>query len=111
LPAAIAFCSAVYWSSPVPALTRLTFTFGYFAWNLVTTSLRVGSQAQTVRLPPFCSAAWTSASETVVPPLPEPSPESSSEPHAARARSAAVARAAIRKGFLLMWGPFRSVIA
>jgi hypothetical protein len=62
LPAAIAFCRAVYWSLPVPALTRLTLTFGYFCWKLATTCLRVGSQAQTVSVPPFCSAAWTSAS-------------------------------------------------
>ena len=52
----IAFCRAVYWSLPVPALTRLTLTLGYFVWKSATTCLRVGSQAQTVSVPPFQAA-------------------------------------------------------
>src|SRR5690606_17961073 len=63
-PALIAFCRAVYWSLPVPALTRSTLTFGYSAWKSVTTLSRVGSQAQTVMVPPSSRAFWRSASET-----------------------------------------------
>ena len=57
MPALIAFCSAVYWSLPVPALTRLTLTLGYFASKSATTCFSVGSQAQTVMLPPVSRAA------------------------------------------------------
>ena len=49
----MAFCSAVYWSLPVPALTRLTLTLGYLASKSATTFLRVGSHAHTVIEPPF----------------------------------------------------------
>src|SRR4051812_45263324 len=56
LPACTAFCSAEYWSLPVPALTRFTCTLGYLAWKSVTTCLRVGSQAHTVIDPPLASA-------------------------------------------------------
>ena len=44
---------AVYCLSPVPALTSLTLTFGYFFSKSATTCFSVGSQAQTVRVPPF----------------------------------------------------------
>src|SRR3954453_18859877 len=63
LPAATAFCRAVYCLSPVPAFTRLILTFGYFFLKPAATSLIVWSQAHTVRLPPLASAAVTSASE------------------------------------------------
>src|ERR1044071_1114936 len=65
LPAFTAFCRAVYSSLLVPALTRLTCTFGYLVWKSATTFFKVGSQAQTVRSPPAVSAACRSASETV----------------------------------------------
>src|SRR4051812_19212001 len=63
--AAMAFCSAVYCLSPVPALTRLILTFGYLVWKSAATFLRVGSHAHTVMSPPVLSAAWMSASDTV----------------------------------------------
>src|SRR3954451_15504100 len=78
LPAFTAFCRAVYSSLLVPALTRLTCTFGYLAWKFSTTFFSVGSQDHTVRLPPAVSAACRSASETVAAwalPLPPPVPE------------------------------------
>src|SRR5690348_1056876 len=108
LPAATAFCTAVYCLSPVPALTRFTLTFGYCCWNAATTCLRVGSQAHTVMLPPLVSAAWTSASETLPPPAapvddeedgddePQPATPSSA------ARAAAVAPRNTRRGCLVM---------
>src|SRR3954453_12529535 len=65
LPAFTAFCRAVYSSLLVPALTRFTWTFGYLAWKSSTTFFKVGSQDQTVRLPPAARAACRSASETV----------------------------------------------
>src|SRR5215203_3914697 len=60
----MAFCSAVYCLSPVPALTRLILTFGYLVWKSAATFLRVGSHAHTVMSPPVASAAWMSASDT-----------------------------------------------
>src|SRR5690348_15172329 len=93
-PAATAFCSAVYCLSPVPALTRFTLTFGYCCWNAATTCLRVGSQAQTVMLPPLFSAAWTSASDTLPPPEPaDDAPDGDEEPQPATPSSAARAAA------------------
>src|SRR5689334_20279352 len=94
LPAATAFCSAVYCLSPVPALTRLTLTFGYFFSKPAATSLIVPSHAQTVMLPPLLSAAVTSAAE-VPPPLEEVEDLSSPllPPQAASASIAAVAAA------------------
>src|SRR3954453_908309 len=94
LPAATAFCSAVYCLSPVPALTRLTLTFGYFFSKPAATSLIVPSHAQTVMLPPLLSAAVTSAAE-VPPPLEELEDWSSPLlPQAVSASIAAVAAAA-----------------
>src|SRR5690348_8479335 len=108
LPAATAFCSAVYCLSPVPALTRLTFTFGYCCWKAATTCLSVGSQAQTVMLPPLLSAAWTSASDTVPPPDPpdDELADGEEDPHPATprsaARAAAVAPSSARRRCLVM---------
>src|SRR5438067_3649788 len=65
LPALTAFCSAVYSSVAVPALTRFTWTLGYLASKSVTTFFSVGSQDQTVMSPPVVRAVWRSASETV----------------------------------------------
>jgi hypothetical protein len=93
-PAATAFCSAVYWSLPVPAFTRLILTLGYLAWKAATTGLRVGSQAQTVRLPPASRAACTSAAETVPPVVLTGSPSPPS-PHAVSERLTAAPTARI----------------
>ena len=73
----MAFCSAVYWSLPVPALTRSMVTLGYSASKSSTTFSRVVSQAHTVSSPPSSRAAWTSSALTssalsaVLPPLPQ----------------------------------------
>src|SRR5947209_14506036 len=107
LPAFTAFCSAVYSSLLVPALTRLTCTFGYLVWKSATTFFRVGSQAQTVRLPPVVSAACRSASVTVAdcdePPEPPEPPEEPADlppleedPHAVAASATASADAPSR---------------
>src|SRR5699024_1893559 len=85
----MAFCSAVYWSLPVPALTSSMSTLGYSSWKFSATVSRVGSHAQTVSSPP--SSRTASMSTSAVSP---PSPESSPEPHPVRAR-AALARAAV----------------
>src|SRR6266849_6155700 len=53
-PALMAFCSLVY---SVPALTRLTLTFGYFFSKAVTMSLDCGAHAQRVSVVGCCSAA------------------------------------------------------
>ena len=57
----MAFCSLVYSAVPVPALTRLTFTFGYSFSKAVTSCLSCGAQAHQVSVVGVCSAA---ASET-----------------------------------------------
>ncbi len=54
----MAFSSLVYSAEPVPALTRLTLTFGYFfskAFDDV--GLSCGAQAHTVSVVGCCSAA------------------------------------------------------
>ena len=56
-PALIAFCSLVYSVVAVPALTRLTLTFGYFFSKAVTMSLDCGAHAHTVSVVGCCSAA------------------------------------------------------
>ena len=53
----IAFCSLVYSSVAVPALTRFTLTFGYFFSNAVTIACDWGAHAQSVSVVGFCSAA------------------------------------------------------
>src|ERR1700733_6643331 len=65
-PALMAFCSLVYSVVPVPALTRLTFTFGYSFSKAETSCLSCGAQAHQVSVVGVCSAA---ASDDV---LPEP---------------------------------------
>ncbi len=77
MPAAIAFCRAVYCLSPVPALTSSMSTLGYFFSKSSATFFRVGSHAHTVTFPPFSNAAATSFG----PPLPAPA-SGASEPQA-----------------------------
>ncbi len=55
----MAFCSLVYSVVPVPALTRLTFTFGYSFSKAVTSCLSCGAQAHQVSVVGVCSAAAT----------------------------------------------------
>lgn len=73
----MAFCRAVYCLSPVPALTSSMSTLGYFFSKSSATFFRVGSQAHTVTLPPFSSAAATSFG-----PLSEAPASEASEPQA-----------------------------
>src|SRR6185437_4362728 len=56
-PALMAFCSLVYSVVAVPALTRLTLTFGYFFSKAATMSLSCGAQAHQVSVVGCCSAA------------------------------------------------------
>src|SRR5580693_5759147 len=56
-PALMAFCSLVYSAVPVPALTRLIFTFGYSFSKAVTSCLSCGAQAHQVSVVGVCSAA------------------------------------------------------
>src|SRR5580693_2303170 len=68
-PALMAFCSLVYSVVPVPALTRLTFTFGYSFSKAVTSCLSCGAQAHQVSVAGVCSAAASAeADEPLVPP-------------------------------------------
>src|SRR5581483_7296072 len=99
-PALSAFCSLVYSVVEVPALTRLTVTFGYFFMNAAAMSLSCGAHAQTVSVDFFCSAAAMSFAPAV---LVEPAPpefellEHADNPAAARtpaARTAAPRRQA-----------------
>src|SRR5690349_3520066 len=92
--AVIAFCNEVYWSFPVPTLTRSTFTFGYFFSNSVATCFRVLSHAHTFSVPPAFSEAWRSVSDTVVELL-EPSVLSDDEPQAETPRETLRASAAL----------------
>src|ERR1700722_6751318 len=73
-PALMAFCSFVYSVVPVPALTRLTFTFGYCFSKAVTSCLSCGAQAHQVSVVGVCSAA---ASDDA---LPEPLLAEADEP-------------------------------
>src|SRR6478735_7281544 len=72
----MAFCSLVYSSLPVPALTTLTLTLGYAFSKAAACSSACGVHDQYVISPPFSSAASTApkpswgASEE--PPEPEP---------------------------------------
>src|ERR1700733_13513079 len=56
-PALMAFCSLVYAVVLVPALTRLTFTFGYSFSKAATSCLSCGAQAHQVSVVGVCSAA------------------------------------------------------
>src|SRR6185437_1703087 len=56
-PALMAFCSLVYSVVAVPALTRLTLTFGYFFSKAATMSLSCGAQAHQVSVVGCCSAS------------------------------------------------------
>src|ERR1700749_3452622 len=78
-PALMAFCSLVYSVVPVPALTRLTLTFGYSFSKAVTSCLSCGAQAHQVSVAGVCSAA---ASDDA---LPEPLLAGADEPPAAGA--------------------------
>src|SRR3984885_15819550 len=78
-PALMAFCSLVYAVVLVPALTRLTFTFGYSFSKAETSCLSCGAQAHQVSVVGVCSAA---ASDDV---LPEPLLAGADEPPAAGA--------------------------
>src|SRR5258707_15472443 len=53
----MAFCSLVYSVVPVPALTRLIFTFGYSFSKAVASCLSCGAQAHQVSVVGVCSAA------------------------------------------------------
>ena len=67
----IAFSSLVYSVVAVPALTRLTLTFGYCFSNAATMSLDCGAQAQNVSVVGCCSAcAIVVAPPDVAPPPP-----------------------------------------
>src|SRR6201996_6261850 len=78
-PALMAFCSLVYSVVPVPALTRLTLTFGYSFSKAVTSCLSCGAQAHQVSVVGVCSAA---ASDDA---LPEPLLAGADEPPGAGA--------------------------
>src|SRR5580693_1270453 len=56
-PALMAFCSLVYSVVLVPALTRLTFTFGDSFSKAETSCLSCGAQAHQVSVVGVCSAA------------------------------------------------------
>jgi hypothetical protein len=53
----MAFCSLVYSVVAVPALTKLTLTFGYFFSKAATMSLVCGAHAHSVSVVGCCSAA------------------------------------------------------
>src|SRR5215469_10506029 len=98
-PALIAFCSLVYSVVAVPALTRLTLTFGYCFSNAATMSLDCGAHAQNVSVVGVCRACAMVVAPDVeplaLPPLLVPLDPQAAAP-AARA-SPAAAMTAVRQ--------------
>src|ERR1700759_5474498 len=87
-PALMAFCSLVYSVVAVPALTRLTVTFGYFFSKAATMSLDCGAQAHRVSVVGCCSAAAIAAALLAVDGAPDDEPAAGLEPELEQAASA-----------------------